>query len=104
MEISTRVGLAVHFYMPSFEECGQYALTGPAKNVIVSVLKTSHTIEPLYVNRSTCMSLQNGTMLFTLHHIIHSDFGSYLTNPGGQANSNCWIKYNLKQEHDGKER
>ncbi|XP_045177833.2 semaphorin-5A-like [Mercenaria mercenaria] len=96
VDLSARIGSAIHFHLPDVSKCGGYSLTDPTNNHVVMVYNMSHTpIGSKYADRSTSMLLSNGTLLFTLHRVQYSDEGTYLVKPGGQSPDLCWRKFEL---------
>lgn len=103
IEIQTKLGSAVHFALPEVNTCATYNLTNPQKENVITVYNSSHSlISNVYRGRSTNQSLENGTVLFTLHHIQNSDEGTYLVEPGGQSPDICWKMFVLTIIRDSK--
>jgi len=95
----------VNFFLPSYIQCGKYALTNPTDwEIFLIHNSTSAVIKGSYVNRSTHRALENGTVVFTLWHLSASDFGFYQLRKGKylMQEPGCDIYFELKELRDSK--
>lgn len=94
----------INFYLPSHFHCGSYALNNPYDLEIVKVNNdTDVSIVESYRRRSTWYVMKNGTVVFTLGHLVRTDFGRYLLRNGSYLiqKTGCDVFYDLRNVEDG---
>lgn len=98
-EITAEENSAINFYLPIPQECGTYNFTDPNESLVLTVFADGTTnVSGIYSYRGTATPLQNGTVIFTLHHISWRDKGTYATQT---LVPSCQWYYTLKLPSDG---